>query len=293
MQRILITGATGTIGRNLLHFLQPQPGEHEVICAVTDLAEAKHQFEAMPALKFVSFNFEDPSTFEKAFSDITTLFLLRPPHISDVEKVFRPLLQAAKKSGIGQVAFLSVQGVENSSIIPHHKIEGLVRELNFEYIFVRPGYFMQNLTSALLDEVREEQQITLPAGQAKFNWIDAKNIGEAAARLIESFEHYKNKPYVITGSENLDFTQVTNIMTTVLGRPIHYRAINPVSFFFRKKKQGMPTAFAMVMTFLHFIPRFQAEPKIHQDYHKITGKQPTPLVEFLEREREIFLTFSN
>lgn len=39
------------------------------------------------------------------------------------------------------------------------------------------------------------------------------------------------------------------------------------------------------MTILHFLPRLQAEPKISDNYHKLTGKAPTTLQEFIEREK--------
>jgi hypothetical protein len=51
--------------------------------------------------------------------NIDVLFLLRPPHISEVETYFNPLLQSAKENNIKKIVFLSVQGAEKSKIIPH------------------------------------------------------------------------------------------------------------------------------------------------------------------------------
>lgn len=236
----------------------------------------------------MKFDFENPQTFDLAFRDVEILFLLRPPHISQVEKVFRPLLESAKNHGIHKVVFLSVQGVEQSSIIPHHKIEELIRELQFDYIFVRPAYFMQNLTTALLKEIQIERSITLPSGDAKFNWVDTKNIGEATALLIHSFEKYENQAFVITGSANLSFTEVCELMTEIIGEKIKFKSINPVSFFFKKKREGISMAFALVMTLLHFIPRFQSEPEIYDDFERITGRKSNTLKLFLIREKKQF-----
>ncbi|MHA7130139.1 NmrA family NAD(P)-binding protein [Algoriphagus namhaensis] len=289
MKKVLITGATGNIGRELVRFLAQEDADLQLTCAVQDIGQARKLFADLHALQYVSFDFEDQASCTAAFEQVEILFLLRPPHISQVDRVFRPLLQIAKNQGIRKVVFLSVQGVENSSVIPHHKIEKLIQELEFEYIFVRPGYFMQNLITSLLPEIREESQITLPAGRAKFNWIDARDIGEAAAKLIADFDRYKNKPYVITGSENLSFEEVCQMMSEVLERKIHYRSINPIHFFLKKKKEGLPAAFAGVMTILHFLPRLQTEPQIHPDFEQVVGRKPTMLREFLEREKLLFL----
>ncbi|REG90287.1 NmrA family NAD(P)-binding protein [Algoriphagus antarcticus] len=289
MTRVLVTGATGNIGREVIHYLCRSTGEIEVIAGVRDIRKAQHAFSEYTDLAFSTFDFDDERSFYSAFENIDVLFLLRPPQISDVALFFDPLLKAAKEAGINKVVFLSVQGAEKSKVIPHNKIERLIKSFGFNYIFVRPSYFMQNLTTTLLPEIVKHYCITLPSGNAKFNWIDVANIGEASAILIEYFEKYQNSAYEITGSENRSFQKVTKLMSEVLGKKIQFKTLNPISFYFKKKKEGMPGDFALVMTILHFLPRLQSEPKITDDFHKLTGKKPTVLREFLEREEEKFL----
>jgi uncharacterized protein YbjT (DUF2867 family) len=285
MKRILITGATGNIGTEVIRYLSELNTDFEIIAAVRDHKNDRSKFSDKLNLTFRQFDFENEQTFHSAFKDINVLFLLRPPHISEVEKFFRPLLQSAKKHGIEKVVFLSVQGAEKSKVIPHNKIERLIQSMGFEFIFVRPSYFMQNLTTTLLPEILNSKTITLPSANAKFNWIDAKNIGEASARLILSFEQYQNKAYEITGSENKNFSEVTALMSEIIGANFKYISINPIGFYFKKRKEGVESGFAMVMTILHFLPRFQSEPEITDNYKMLTGKQPTSIAEFIEREK--------
>jgi len=109
-----------------------------------------------PAVKMIevkgkrNFDFEDASTFKSACTDIDIVFLLRPPHISNKRKYFRPLFDAMNERGVKKVVFLSVQGAETSDIIPHRKTEKMILAYGFEYFFSRPGYFMQNLTTTVL-----------------------------------------------------------------------------------------------------------------------------------------------
>lgn len=289
MKRILITGATGNIGAEVVQYLCEFDTDSEIIAAVRDVAAAKQKFSIFPNLAFRPFDFEDRESFRSAFKEINLLFLLRPPHISRVDKYFKPLLLAAQESGIERVVFLSVQGAEKSVVIPHNKIEKLIRSFGFEYIFVRPAYFMQNLTTTLLPEIRENQTITLPSGEAKFNWIDAKNIGEATARLIASFEKFQNSAYEITGTENKNFRDVAELMSDVTGIGFTYKRMNPIRFYFKKKSEGVESGFAAVMTILHFLPRLQNEPEISDNFKILTGKKPTRLKEFIEREKDKFL----
>ncbi len=290
MKRILVTGATGNIGLEVIHYLSELNSDTEILAAVRNIDKAKKTFKNYSNLHYRKFDFENKSTFSEAFDQVDILFLLRPPHISDVEVVFRPLLYLAKENGINKVVFLSVQGAEKSKVIPHNKIERLVQELQFDYIFIRPSYFMQNLTTTLLPEILTKKSITLPSGKAKFNWIDVKNIGESTATLIAEFENYQNQAYEITGTENKSFGDVADLMTDITGKRIRFNSINPISFYFRKKKEGLNGGFAMVMTLLHFLPRLQAEPRISDNYQKLTGKAPTTLKEFIEREKEKITT---
>lgn len=289
MNRILITGATGNIGTEVINYLFELNFAAEVIAGVRSEESAKKNFLNFPRLKFRRFDFEDVKTFETSFEDVELLFLLRPPQISDIEKYFGPLLVAAQEKGIKDIVFLSVQGAEKSKVIPHNKIECLIKSMGFNYIFVRPSYFMQNLTTTLRSEIVENKTITLPAGNAKFNWVDVKDIGEVVARVIVMFEKYKNKAYEITGTENKSFLEVSQIMSGITGVQFSYQNINPISFYFKKRKEGMQSDFAIVMTILHFLPRLQKQPDISDNFKKITGKTPTKIAEFLTREKENLL----
>ena len=284
MKRILVTGATGNVGIEVVHYLSKSKTDSEIYAAVRNIEGAKQHFDSYPNLLFRQFDFEKKSTYSKAFERIDFLFLMRPPRISDVEKVFRPLLGSAKENGIHKIVFLSVQGADKSKLIPHNKIERLIQELQFDYIFVRPSYFMQNLTTTLLPEIISNKTITLPSGKAKFNWIDVENIGESSANLIVGFEKYHNQAYEITGTENKSFGEVTALLTNIIGERIRFKSINPISFYFKKRKEGIKSGFALVMTLLHFLPRLQDEPS--NNYHKLTGKIPTTLQEFIKREKE-------
>jgi uncharacterized protein YbjT (DUF2867 family) len=285
MKRILVTGATGNVGKEVINYLYKSDNASVIIVAARNIKTAKNTFSNFPKLFFRNFDFESPYSFDSAFRDVDILFLLRPPQISEIDKFFRPLLESAKRNRIKKVVFLSVQGAAKSKVIPHNKIERLIKLNKFKYIFIRPSYFMQNLTTTLLPEIVENQTITLPSGRAKFNWIDVKNIGEVLAILINSFEEFQDRAYDITGTENRSFKEVTELMTQITGTKFRFNNINPISFYFKKRKNGVPHGFAMVMTILHFLPRLQKDPEISNHYFKLTGNKTTTLKDFIHRKK--------
>jgi len=288
MNRILVTGATGNVGKAVIHYLHKSEVENTVFAGVRNVEEAKRHFAEYPNLSYAEFDFAKAETFPSVLQKIDRVFLLRPPNLADVQKYFEPLLQAMKKAQVQDVVFLSVQGAERSSVIPHHKIEKLIREYELDYIFLRPSYFMQNLTTTLLDDIQRKRQIILPAGKANFNWLDVQNIGEVAATMLLHFGEYKNAAYEITGYENENFHTVAELISQVVDDTVEYRSVNPLHFLYLKWRAGIPFGKILVMLALHFLPRFQADPDISDVYEKITGKKPTDLKTFVEREKAAF-----
>jgi uncharacterized protein YbjT (DUF2867 family) len=288
MSNILITGATGNIGIEVIRFLTRIDSPNRIIAGVRNIEKAKSVFKDFPKLEYVNFDFEDFETFDNALNEIDRVFILRPPHISNIELYFKPLISKMNHKKIKQVVFLSVQGAEKSNVIPHNKIERLIHENRLDFIFLRPSYFMQNLTTTLITDIKTKRQIILPAGKAKFNWIDTENIGEIGAIMLNKFDDYKNQAIEITGQENENFKKVTELINESIDNPIEFKNVNPLRFYRIKKREGMIQGMIIVMLLLHFLPRFQKEPKISDVYERFTGKKPTDLKTFIEREKEKF-----
>lgn len=290
MAKILITGATGNVGKSLIHFLMQNNSPHEIIAGVRDPSKATAEFNDYTRLRFRAFDFEDTDGFASALRGIDILFLLRPPHLSNIKKYFTPLIEVMVKNKVLKVVFLSVQGAEKSKIIPHHKIEKLIINAGIEYIFLRPSYFMQNLTTTLYQEVKNKQRISLPAGKSKFNWVDVNNIGEIAGIVLNDFNQFKNNVYEITGSENLSFQEAVDLINQETDRHILYKNTHPIRYFLRQKREGVKSGLILVMIFLHYLPRFQKEPVINPFYTNLTKKKPTTLKEFIKSNKPLFET---
>ncbi len=287
-RNILVTGATGNVGMAVISHLHHLKRKINIIAGIRNIETDEHKLREFDGLEFRKFDFEDSSGFDKALEGIDAVFLLRPPQIADVEQYFRPLVSKIKEKGIEQLVFLSVQGADKSTFIPHNRIEKLIVEYNINHIFIRPGYFMQNLTTTLSEDIRKKKKIILPAGKAKFNWIDVNNIGEASALLIADFEKHINRAYDITGYENENFHTVASIIQELTAKDVQYKNTNPFRFYHIKRKEGHQKGLIIVMIMLHYLQRFQKEPPISDVYEKLTGKKPTTLREFISEHKNDF-----
>ena len=280
MTRVLITGATGNVGIEVLLALKKLDHQLEIYAGVRDTEFGNEKLSDFN-IKTVKFDFMNIETFLPALKNFDMLFLLRPPQISDVKKYFVPLIETAKKSSIKHIVFLSVQGVENSKIIPHHKIEKLIVDSKIPYTFLRPAYFMQNFTTTLRNDLVNNNRIYLPAGQVKFTVIDAEDIGSVAAKIMTEPQNHINKSYELTNNENLTFAEMAEKISNRIGKTINFISPNLIQFFLTKRKENMPTMLILVMIMLHYFPRFQKTPKTTEWVKIITGQEPKSFDDFV------------
>jgi len=278
MKNVFITGATGNVGLEVIKSLGNLNHNLSIFAGVRDVikdGEILVKFEGTP----IHFDFTDIATYN-ALSNCNILFLLRPPQISDTEKYFKPLVESAKAQGVKHIIFLSVQGVEKSSIIPHHKIEKMIVESGIPYTFLRPAYFMQNFTTTLHSDLIKKQ-IFLPAGKAKFTLIDVRDIGKVAAKIITDLSCHVNSAYDLTCLKKLTFQEMADKLSEGLGEKISFESPNLIHFFLRKRNENVSFGYILVLIMLHYLPRFQDIPPTSDWVEKITGKKPIEFKQFV------------
>jgi uncharacterized protein YbjT (DUF2867 family) len=288
MLTILITGASGNVGIEVIKSLQKLTMPLNVVAGVRDI-ETDSKKLAFAKIKLVEFDITNPSTSKNAFNNCDIIFLLRPPQISDVQKYFEPLINGAVKAKSKHIVFLSVQGVEKSKIIPHHKIEKLIVESKIPYTFLRPAYFMQNFTTTLRNDLIHKKRIFLPAGNSKFTLVDVNDIGKVTAKILSNTESHINQAYELTSTVKYSFQQIAEKLTVGLGTKIEYTSPSLLKFFLTKRKERIPVMLILVMIMLHYFPRFQKEPMITDWIKKITGDEPISFEQFISTNKALLI----
>ncbi len=279
---ILITGATGNVGREVIKALPPQlPVRAAVMPA--ELSRLAPQ----PSVTYAAFDFLNPSTYAAAFEGIRTLFLVRPPQLANVQKEMAPAILAARAAGVEHVVFLSLQGVEKQRFVPHYKIEALLRETGMDWTFLRCGFFMQNLSTTHREQIRQTHRITLPVGKSRTSFIDVRDIGAAAAVALTEPGH-RNTIYTLTGSEALDYYRVAEIFTDVLGTEITYDNPSVLRFLRAELAHGTRLGYALIMTMLYTITRFGNAAHTSPDFVNLVHRQPITLRQFVQDNRQVW-----
>jgi uncharacterized protein YbjT (DUF2867 family) len=282
--KILITGASGNVGQYIVKNLLGL--NEDLVLTSTNPEKLSEMYYG--AAEIVYFDFQKVETFDQALINVDRVYLMRPPHLGKPEDLY-PFLSKLKEYSVKHIVFLSLMGIERNPIPPHYKIEKYIKKLGIPYTFVRPGFFMQNISGIHSYEIRERDEIFVPAGKSKTSFIDTKDIGYAISIILHKpFEHI-NKAYTLTGSVALDYYELANILSEVTERKIIYR--NPSFIQYRNyyiNHRKLDKSYVNVTIGLYLITRMGNAKKVTNDYFTITGKKPTSFYEFCEHHLEDF-----
>lgn len=282
METYFVTGATGNVGKEVVKQLLDK-GQKVIGSKLPHEKTADSE-----NLIYRDFDFTDSSTWEACLDGVTKVFLMRPPHISKIKRDMYPFMNYMKSKGIRQVVFLSVQGVEKNRMVPHHQVELLLRKLGLPYTFVRPSFFMQNLTTTHLSEIRDEKMVFVPTGKGKTNFIDVRDIGEVMALMFFDNKHL-NKAYTITGERSYSYQQIADYLTVGLGAEIIFINPNPLRFVAFNLKRGRKLAMTMVMLALYSVVKSGKGDITTFTSEEILGRKTIGLEEFIHDHKNLLL----
>src|SRR3954452_20184576 len=227
---ILVTGATGTIGRQIVEQLVSRGAD--VRALVRDPAKAN-----FPAgVTLVQGDLLDVDSLRGAFSGVSTLFLLNAV-VPDEFTQALIALNLAREAGVERIVYVSVIHSDLYVNVPHFAgkfgVERMIEQMGFKAAILRPAYFMQN-DLMIKDAVTGQGVYPMPLGSKGLAMIDARDIDEIAA--IELIRREKSAAPLplhrinLVGPDVLTGTDVAGIWSEVLGRPIAYPGDDTAGF---------------------------------------------------------------
>ena len=227
---ILVTGATGTVGRQVIEQLVKRGADIRAL--VRDPAKAN-----LPAgVTVVQGDLLDVDAMRGAFSGVSTLFLLNAVAPDEFTQAVIAL-NLAREAGVERIVYLSVIHGDRYVNVPHFAgkfaVERMIETMGFNATILRPAYFMNN-DLTIKDVVTGYGVYPMPIGSKGLAMIDARDIGEIAAiELIRREQSATPLPLDrinLVGPDLLTGTDVAGIWSEVLGRPIAYPGDDTAGF---------------------------------------------------------------
>lgn len=280
---VLVTGATGTVGTSVVAELAARGAP--VVAAVRSPDEPAARSLGVPLRLF---SFDGSATGARAVLEgVDRVFLLRPPQIEDVAAFLFPLIDACRAAGVRQVVFLSLQGVQFNRRTPHHAVESYLRSTGTPSTMLRPNFFMQNLSGVHAADIRDRDEVFVPAGRSVTAFIDARDIGRVAAHVLTEPGHV-GKAYTLSGEQPLTYRAIARTLTEVLGRPIRYGRPAEDVYVARLRAEGTPEDYVQVQRMIYRIVRANVSAFPNRVVRRLTGRAATTFRRFALDHREVW-----
>ena len=273
--RILVSGATGTIGRLVVSELLAAGC---LVRAASRGAAGSHPDEGVEP---VAFDFTQPSTWGRAYAGVSVMFVVRPPQVSAVARDMVPALEAARSAGVEHMVLLSLQGAERNPVVPHARLESWLRGSGLGWTFVRPSFFMENLSTTHAGDIRDRSTLLVPAGGGRTAFVAARDVAAVAAAALVDPASHRGRAWTPTGPQALSYYAVTAVLSEVLGRPVSYPRPGAARYAYHARTTlRMPWPMVAVTTAIYTAARLGLAAGLTDDVEQVTGRAPTSLREW-------------
>lgn len=280
---VLVTGALGNVGGTVTRLLLEAGAQ--VRAADLDPDAVATRF---PESQAVRFDFTDADTWG-VFDGVRVMFLVRPPALSNIARDMVPALEAAQRAGVEHVVLLSLQGAEHNRIVPHAKIEAWLRDSGLRWTFVRPSFFMENLSTTHVSDIRDRDRLMVPAGTGATAFVAVEDVAAVATAALLDPDAHVDRAWTPTGPAALTYTQVCATLSEVLGRTITYGRPGALRYLFHATRTlRMPLPMALVTVAIYSAARFGKAAGLTDDVHEVTGRPPLGFQQWAQEHEAVW-----
>lgn len=238
----------------------------------------------------VAFDFTDEATWAAAFRGVDSMFVVRPPALGRPRTQMIPALTAARDAGVSHMVLLSLQGAEHNPVVPHATLERWLRSSGLAWTFVRASFFHQNLSTTHATDIRDRDEIVVPAGRGATAFVDAADVGAVAAAALRDPLRHAGKAWTVTGAQALTYDEVAAVLADELGRAV--RCTRPGALRYARHARralGMPWGMGAVTTAIYTTARLGMAGGLTDDVRTVLGREPVSFAAFAHRERAAWL----
>lgn len=279
-QRILITGATGTIGQALVDVLRQR--------GIAFTAMTSRSAQRIADAPTVQGDFGDPASLRRAFEGFDTVFLLLPltPQLPAHGK---NAIEAALAAGVRHVVRISAAGADADSPFSlarvHGEIDRRLQDSGLGWTLLRPTFFMQNLINFHGEQVRAGT-FHAAHGDGALAVVEVRDIAESAAVVLVDPGKHQGRIYTLTGGEALTNVQQMAAIAAATGREKRYVDIPENEAREALAAAGAPPLVVDWMSSLNGVVKAGYAAETTGDVAALTGHPPRRFADFVREHAD-------
>jgi uncharacterized protein YbjT (DUF2867 family) len=280
---ILITGATGTVGRHLLRLLDERGAAVRALVRDRDRAAdlLGHGIDLAVG------DFADRASLTSALDGVSAVYLACANHPLQVAWE-TALIDTAVAAGVRRIVKLSAIDAAIGSPVAfadaHGRIERHLLASGIDHVLLKPAFLTTNLLAAA-DSLRQADAIFLPAEGAKIAMIDPRDVAEVAAIALTG---QVPRELALTGPAAVTFDDVAEQLSAVTGRPVGFVPVPDDAAVAQLIGAGAPEWFATNVVTQFGLLRHGTQAEVRDTVRTILGREPRSVAEFVRDHADAF-----
>jgi NAD(P)H dehydrogenase (quinone) len=244
---IVVTGATGHLGRHVLEALLERNVSASGIVAAGRSVDKLADFAAK-GVRVVSIDYSDPASVAAALKGATRVLLISGSEVGQRVEQHRTVIDAAKAEGVELLAYTSIANADTTAMLladEHKATEELLRTSGVPFVLLRNGWYLENYTEQLPGTLAQGA-IAGSAGDGKVSGATRQDYAQAAAAVLVA-EDQAGKVYELGGDSAFSMAELAAEITAATGKEISYNNMPGGEYAGLLTQVGVPGAFAEIL----------------------------------------------
>ncbi|MGW5030777.1 SDR family oxidoreductase [Streptomyces nigra] len=281
---IIVTGATGKLGRRVVERLLERVPADRVGVSVRDPGKA--QDLADRGVRVRQGDFDDPASLVHAFEGAEQLLLVSLDRAGEgCVAGHRTAIDAAVKADVGRIVYTSQMGAAHDSRFQpcrdHAATEDLLRATGLPWTALRNGFYASSALQ-FLEAAPHTGDIALPA-DGPVAWTGHDDLAEATAAILTGEARFDGPTPPLTGAAALDLDMIAEIASRVTGRPFTRSVVPDDAYREQILAHGAPSHLADLLLSIFAAARNGEFTAVAPTLAGLIGRAPVPFEALLER----------
>jgi NAD(P)H dehydrogenase (quinone) len=275
---IVVTGATGKLGRIVVEKLLKKVPAREIAAAVRAPERAKEL--ASRGVQVRRADYSQPETLSAAFAGADELLLVSSSEVGRRASQHAAVVDAAKRAGVRLLAYTSILHADRSKLglaAEHKATEAAIRASGVPYVLLRNGWYVENYTENLAPAL-QHGAIVGSAGDGRIAAATRADYAEAAVTVLTGRGH-DGKAYELAGDRPFTMAELAAEVSRQVGKTIVYRDLPPEQYRAVLTGAGVPVPYADLLVDSDLGVAKGELDDSSGDLLRLIGRPTTPLAE--------------
>ncbi len=245
--RILVTGASGQLGRLVIRHLLAATEPARIVASVRSRSAAAEL--AALGIELREADYDNPASLGAAYAGVDRLLLISSSAVGQRVPQHRNAIAAAREAGVGMIAYTGLLHGEVSPLAlrrEHVETEAMLLDSGIPSAVLRNGWYTENYLGAAASAL-QLGVLSGGSGAGRISAAAREDYAEAAAKVLLTGVEQGSRIYELAGDEAFTLAEFAAELARLSGRPIEYRDLPEADYAALLVKAGLPAPFAAML----------------------------------------------